>query len=79
MGPQFSLATHTDSDLRGPDWGAGAAGVVVGNITENLAFAGIVGKWVKDGLKQLITKHHAPKLCLFPLHKGMTKFCMALI
>lgn len=50
VGPQFSLATHTDSDLRGPDWGAGAAGVVVGNITENIAFAGIVGNlWSFDG------------------------------
>jgi hypothetical protein len=43
VGPQFSLATHSDSDLRGPDWGAGAAGVAVGNITESLSFAGIVG------------------------------------
>jgi hypothetical protein len=50
VGPQLSLATHTDSDLRGPDWGAGAAGVVVGDITENLSFAGIVGNlWSFDG------------------------------
>jgi len=50
VGPQFSLATHTDSDLRGPDWGAGVTGVVVGDITKNLAFAGIVGNhWSFDG------------------------------
>ena len=30
VGPQVSIPTHTDNDLRGPDWGAGIAGVVVG-------------------------------------------------
>jgi hypothetical protein len=50
VGPQFSLATHTDRDLRGPDWGAGVAGVAVGDITKNIAFAGIVGNhWSFDG------------------------------
>lgn len=50
IGPQVSLATHTDDKLKGPDWGAGIAGVVVGNITESIAFAGIVGNhWSFDG------------------------------
>ena len=50
LGPQVSLATRTDSDLKGPDWGAGIAGVIVGDITENIAFAGIVGNhWSFDG------------------------------
>jgi len=39
IGSQFSLPTHTDADLRGPDLGAGIAGIVVGNITQNIAFA----------------------------------------
>ncbi len=50
VGPQISLATHTNSDLRGPDWGAGVCGIVVGNITQNLAFSGIFGNhWSFDG------------------------------
>jgi hypothetical protein len=50
VGPQFSLATRTDSELRGPDWGAGIAGVLVGNLTDNLSFAGIIGnQWSFDG------------------------------
>ena len=50
IGPQFSLATHTDDALRGPDWGAGLAGVVTGNITENISFSGIIGNhWSFDG------------------------------
>ena len=50
VGPQFSLATHTDDALRGPDWGAGIAGVVTGNITENISFSGIIGNhWSFDG------------------------------
>ena len=50
VGPQFSLATHTDGDLRGADWGAGVAGILVGDITENIAFAGIVAnQWSFDG------------------------------
>lgn len=50
FGPQFSVPTHTDSNLRGPDWGAGIAGVVTGDITKQLSFAGIVGNhWSFDG------------------------------
>jgi hypothetical protein len=50
VGPQISFATHTDSDLRGSNWGAGAAGVIVGNLTPNISFAGIVGQmWSFDG------------------------------
>lgn len=50
VGPQVSLATHTDGDLKGPDWGAGLAGVVTGNITDQLSFSGIIGNhWSFDG------------------------------
>lgn len=50
VGPQISFATHTDRDLKGSDWGAGAAGVVVGNLMPNISFAGIVGQmWSFDG------------------------------
>ena len=49
-GPQFSLGTATDSQLRGPHWGAGVAGVITGDITPNLSFAGIVGNlWSFNG------------------------------
>ena len=50
VGPQISLATHTKSELRGSDWGAGVSGVVTGNITEDLSFAGILGnQWSFNG------------------------------
>ena len=49
-GPQISLPTATDSRLEGPQWGAGVAGVLVGNFTEDLAFAGIIAnQWGFDG------------------------------
>jgi hypothetical protein len=50
IGPQLSLATRTKSEFRGPDWGAGLAGILVGNLTDNISFAGIVGNhWSFDG------------------------------
>jgi len=50
IGPQFSFATHTDRDLKGPDWGAGFSGVVTGGITDNLAFSAIAGNhWSYTG------------------------------
>lgn len=50
MVPQISLPTHTQSELKGPEWGAGAAGILVGNITEQIAFAGIAANhWGFDG------------------------------
>ena len=50
VGPQFSVATHTDEALKGPDWGAGIAGVVTGDITKQISFAGILGNhWSFDG------------------------------
>jgi hypothetical protein len=49
-GPQISVPTHTDSDLKGPEWGAGFAAVITGEITPNLSFSGIVGNhWAFDG------------------------------
>lgn len=44
IGPQVSLRTHTDSDLEGPGWGAGVAGVVTGGISDEVSFAGIVSQ-----------------------------------
>jgi len=50
IGPTVSIATHTKSELKGPDWGGGVVGVVTGNITPDLAFAGIVGNhWSFNG------------------------------
>lgn len=50
VGPQFSVPTHTNDKLKGPDWGAGLAGVITGNITESLSFSGIIGNhWSFDG------------------------------
>ena len=49
-GPQFSLNTHTDDALRGPEWGAGFAAVVTGSITDDLSFSGLIGNhWSFDG------------------------------
>ena len=32
IGPQLSFPTHTDPDLKGPDWGAGPAAVILGDV-----------------------------------------------
>jgi hypothetical protein len=56
VGPQVSLGTTTDPALRGPDWGAGLAGVVTGNITEDLSFAGTVSNlWLFNRNFSLLT------------------------
>jgi len=50
IGPQLSWKTRTDDKVGGPGWGAGAAGVLVGNFTEQLSFAGILNQlWSYDG------------------------------
>jgi hypothetical protein len=50
VGPQLSLPTHTQSKFKGPDWGAGVAAVITGNITPDLAIAGLLGNhWSFDG------------------------------
>ena len=50
IGPQLSWQTRTDSRLGGPGWGAGLAGILVGNITEELAAAFLLGNlWSYDG------------------------------
>ena len=49
VGPMFSLPTHTDDAFKGADWGAGAAGIITGNITPDLSFSGIVGNMWGDG------------------------------
>lgn len=36
--------------MAGPDWGAGAVGIIVGDLTPNLSFAGLVGNhWGFNG------------------------------
>ena len=50
LGPQLSWKTRTNANLGGPGWGAGPSFVLVGNITEQFSFAGIVGNmWSYDG------------------------------
>ena len=41
LGPQVSIPTHTSDRQKGPGWGIGLAGVVTGNITEQLSFSAI--------------------------------------
>lgn len=49
FGPQFSLPTHTDPALAGPEFGAGAAAVAFG-FAGNLSYGGIVGHhWGQKG------------------------------
>ena len=49
IGPQFSFPTHTDSDLRGPDWGAGVSGVLIGSVG-NWSLGAVAGNlWSFDG------------------------------
>ncbi len=61
VGPQFSFGTASDSALRGADWGAGVAGVVTGNISENISFSGIAGNlWSYDGDFSLMTLQAIP-------------------
>ncbi len=42
IGPQVALKTRTSDRVAGPGWGAGLAGVVVGNIGTNWSYAGIM-------------------------------------
>ena len=50
VGPQVSLPTATDLRLRGPDFGAGIAGVITGALSPDLALAVIVNNlWSFDG------------------------------
>ena len=55
-GPQFSWKTRTDSRLGGPGWGAGPAGVLVGNLTEEISLA-LLGThlWAYDGSFSITT------------------------
>lgn len=56
IGPQISLPTRTDSAFKGPDWGAGIAGVITGAITPRLTYAAIVSNhWSFDGKFNLAT------------------------
>jgi hypothetical protein len=58
VGPQVSLPTATTSALKGPGWGLGVAGVVTGNITPQISFAGIVGNhWGDSGNFNTLTLH----------------------
>ena len=49
VGPQASLETHTDSDLKGPSWGAGVAAVIFGS-AGNISWGGVANQhWGDDG------------------------------
>ncbi len=55
IGPQVSLPTATKEQLEGPGWGGGVAGVVVGNLSEKLSFAGIVANhWGEDDFNTML-------------------------
>jgi hypothetical protein len=43
VGPTLSLPTRTDDALKGPGWGAGPVGVLVGGFGENLSTSFIAG------------------------------------
>jgi hypothetical protein len=50
VGPQVSIPTATKDQLEGPQWGVGVAGVLTGEFTEKLSFAGILGNhWGNSG------------------------------
>jgi len=50
IGPQVSIPTATDSALEGPGWGAGVAGVLTGEFTPELTFAGLIANhWGDNG------------------------------
>ena len=56
VGPMFSLATRSNDAFRGADWGAGATAVIVGNITPDLSFSGIIGNmWGDNGNFNMLT------------------------
>ena len=49
-GPQVSFKTRTNSQLGGPDWGAGIVGILVGSPTPQTSFALILGNhWSFNG------------------------------
>ena len=49
-GPTVSVPTATKAELEGPQWGLGLAGVLVGNFTPKLSFAGILAnQWGNSG------------------------------
>ena len=55
LGPQVSLPTASRTQLEGPQWGGGFAGIVVGALTEKLSFAGIVGNlWGENDFNTMI-------------------------
>jgi len=55
-GPQFSWKTRTDSKLGGPGWGAGPAGVLVGNLTDEISLALLATHlWAYDGSFSITT------------------------
>ena len=43
VGPNISIPTRTDDDLKGPGWGAGPIAVLVGGFGENLSTSFITG------------------------------------
>lgn len=50
IGPQVSVKTRSDSDLQSAGWGGGIAAVAVGDVTEDISTAWVLGHvWGEDG------------------------------
>ncbi len=50
LGPMISWKTRTDTDIGGAGWGAGPIGVIVGNITQEISSAFLLGHmWGDEG------------------------------
>ena len=55
FGPLVSIPTATKKALEGPQWGGGVAGILVGNLSENVSFAGIVGNhWGENNFNTMM-------------------------
>lgn len=55
LGPQVSFPTATKKQLEGPQWGAGVAGVLVGELSEKISFAGILAnQWGENDFNTMI-------------------------
>ena len=53
----MSVPTHTNDRLKGPEWGVGLAGILVGNLTPKLSFAGIAVHHVGENDYEITGTH----------------------
>ena len=71
VGPQVSLKTRTDDALAGSGWGGGIAGVLVGNVGEQLSTAFVGGQlWGQSNFSTAFV--HAMLFYNIPGAPGMT-------